>query len=617
MKSPARTHLGGRSRYLRGASDRAPTPEGAQPSSEDLYRSLINGLPEIVFRKNAAGRYVFVNQRFCDWFGKPADEIVGRSDADLLPRALAEDLAADERVLTTVMGSTSEPAIRSYEFPSCTPPRVRVTRIPLYDARGVFAGFHGIVSLPDADAVRASQDQATNLRSERRRMEQLLARQAFYDPLTELPNRALFANRLEHLFRRAARQARRLLFGVLCVNVDRFKVINEGLGHDSGDAFLIQIARRLEGCLRPSDTLAHLGGDGFAILLEDLRSPVDATRVAERIHRQLEAPFTIKGAELYSSAATGISLSTSGYDRPEDMLRDADTAMNRAKGAGRSRHQVFEARMHQHAISQLRLETDLRHALERNEFVVHYQPIVDLVEGHRLLGFEALVRWQHPERGLIAPEGFVPAAEENGMIAPISLWVLEEASRQMRAWQKAYPSRDHMRIAVNLSSQHFGNEGLIGVIEAALRRSAMDPTALTIEITESALMRDVPLAMNVIARMRALGIELNIDDFGTGYSSLSYLQSFPVDALKIDRSFVAAMYGAGNRIEIVKAIVRLAHSLGMKVVAEGVETEEQLAALKEFRCNSAQGFLFGRRLPAREAERVIAQSLASPVGARG
>jgi predicted signal transduction protein with EAL and GGDEF domain len=342
--------------------------------------------------------------------------------------------------------------------------------------------------------------------------------------------------------------------------------------------------------------------------LEDIASEVDATRIADRIQKELSVPFLVHGQEVFSSASLGIALSSSHYQRPEDMLRDSDIAMYRAKASGRSRHQVFDVDMHQRAVSLLRLETDLRRAIERREFVPYYQPIIDL-ETRRLRGFEALARWLHPTRGLVMPDVFIPVAEETGLIGPLGDFMLVEACRQMRRWQDKHPRDPRLCISVNVSTRQLAQSDVAEQVRRVLLETGLDPASLTLEITESALMQNLKNGAAVIQRLHDMAVRLHIDDFGTGYSSLSYLHNFPVHTLKVDKSFVSRMEDAPNQAEIVKAIVSLAQNLGMEVTAEGVETNAQADALQDLHCTNAQGFLFSRPLPADEAERLIVDGL--------
>ncbi len=435
--------------------------------------------------------------------------------------------------------------------------------------------------------------------SERKRAEAQLLHDAFHDGLTGLPNRALFLDHVKLTMERGKRHPNRQ-FAVLFLDFDRFKIVNDSLGHAVGDQLLIAIAGRLESCLRPGDTIARLGGDEFTVLLEEMRHYSESVEVANRIQQALEEPFSIQGNELFISVSIGIADSSMGYEEPEDMLRDADTAMYRAKERGAKCHEVFDKTMHSQVASRLQMESDLRRALEREEFFLCYQPIVSLDTG-QLAGFEALVRWQHPERGLVSPAQFIPLAEETGLILQIGHWVLQEACRQMKAWQEMYPARFPLQMSVNLSSKQFTQADLIEQIRAILETTKLDAQYLKLELTESALMDNVENAIKQLAEIRDLGIELSIDDFGTGYSSLSYLHRFPLNTLKIDRSFVMSMNEKEN-VEIVRTIIALAGSLGMEVIAEGVETFDQLTQLRRLDCGYGQGYYFSKPVAAEAAE---------------
>ncbi len=435
--------------------------------------------------------------------------------------------------------------------------------------------------------------------TDRKLVEERLMHEAIHDVLTGLPNRALFMDLLSRSLGRAKRRGD-YLFGVLFLDVDRFKVINDSLGHTIGDQLLISIARRLESCLRPGDTVARLGGDEFTVFLDDIQDVTDATNVAERIHEILSQPFTISGHEVFTSASIGIALSATGYNRPEELLRDADTAMYRAKAAGKATHQLFDQGMHSRAVAQLQLETDMRRALERQEFRLYYQPTISLKTG-KLTGFEALLRWLHPEKGIINPSEFIPHAEETGLIIPLGKWVLEEACRQLRIWQTQF--QHGLTISVNLSGKQFNQLDLVEWVSRIVEITGLEPNTLMLEITESAIMEKPELLAMTLERLRALNVQLHIDDFGTGYSSLSYLHRFPINALKIDHSFVTRM-GIDENLEIVRTIMNLARNLKLEVIAEGVETKEQIAQLKALQCDYAQGFIFSRPV-----ERQVAQLL--------
>ncbi len=451
-------------------------------------------------------------------------------------------------------------------------------------------------------AVRDQSGEATRISGSqtdicaRKNFEAQLAQSAFYDALTGLPNRALFLDRLE---RAIARQEHS--FAVLFLDLDRFKNINDSLGHLAGDRLLVEAGERFASCLRPGDTVARLGGDEFAVLLEELADEAVIEAVASRIGRELERPFLLEGREVFVTVSMGVAPSQGGPTSAPELLRNADTAMYRAKGLGRARHAIFDASMHQSAVRLLELESDLWRALERCELRVFFQPIVSLDTG-RVSAAEALVRWQHPTRGLVSPAEFIPLAEETGLIVPIGWWVLEEACRQGAAWG------EDLTIAVNLSSQQFSQGDLLERVADILVRTGFAATRLKLEITESVIMGNAESASQMLRGLRKMGIELAMDDFGTGYSSLSYLHRFPLDVLKIDRSFVAQMGGDARNSQIVGTILSLARGLQMHVVAEGVESKEQLDALRALGCDAAQGFYFARPLPPDEFTALLHQN---------
>ena len=426
--------------------------------------------------------------------------------------------------------------------------------------------------------------------TERKRLEEQHLHNAFHDPLTGLPNRALLVDRLERLLRQVDRHPD-FVFGVAFLDLDRFKTVNDNYGHMVGDDLLVSIARRLEGCVRAGDTVARLGGDEFAVLLAEVADIRDATRVAERILSELSVPFRLSGHELMMEASIGIALSSTGYERPEEILRDADTAMYRAKLSDQSRYAIFDREMHQLVLTTEQAETDLRNALERDEFRLEYQPIISLADG-RITGFEALIRWDHPRRGLLAPDEFVPLAEESGLIVHLGWWVLEHACVQMSHWLQKFSSQADLTMSVNLSAEQFRQSDLLERIDGILDRAGLPPSALKLEVTESVLGDDDDTLVASIAALRERGIRLCIDDFGTGTSSLGHLHSFPVDTLKIDRSFVTQIGFSGNSARLVETIVALSQTLGMASVAHGVETREQLEFLRQLGPEFAQGFLF-------------------------
>ncbi len=435
-----------------------------------------------------------------------------------------------------------------------------------------------------------------------KRLEQL-TRQAFRDPLTNLPNRALFMDRLTHGLTRAQRRHEHL--AVLFLDLDRFKVVNDTLGHSVGDQLLVEVSRRLTSALRPGDTVARLGGDEFGILLEDVADAETAEAVALRVEESLGKPYPFEGREVFVTASIGIALSSAKLGLPEEILRDADLAMYHAKAKGKARHEVFDGSMSAPALDRMDLEMDLRSAISRHEFRLHYQPILRLDTG-KITEVEALIRWQHEKRGLLQPDEFIGLTEETGLIVPIGQWVLSEACKQARLWQVEYPTTPPLVMSVNLSAKQFQNPKLVEEITQALDESGLAASCLKLEITESTVMQDAPVTLTKLNELKELGVRLAIDDFGTGYSSLGYLKRFPVDTLKIDRSFVKGLSPDGGDNAIVRAVVTVAKSLNMDVTAEGVETEGQLAELKALGCDRGQGFLFARPVTAERVAPLLA-----------
>ncbi|MBN3922000.1 EAL domain-containing protein [Nostoc sp. NMS4] len=426
----------------------------------------------------------------------------------------------------------------------------------------------------------------------RQKLQSQLLNIALHDSLTGLSNRVLFIRRLEDALNRA-KQESSYQFAVLFLDCDRFKVVNDSLGHPVGDELLIAIAHRLQACLIPIDTLARLGGDEFGILLENITDINIAIQVAERILQQLSLTFQLSRYEVFMNASIGISWGNKDYDRPEYLLRDADTAMYRAKAKGRANYHVFNPVMHQEAIQLLELENDLRRAIERREFLVYYQPIISLATG-RISGFEALVRWQHPIRGLVPPIEFIPVAEETGLINAINTWVLQSACHQLSIWQHYPVTPEPLTMSVNLSARLFLQPNLVEQIDRIIYENKINPAYLELEITESVIMENTDAIKIILQQLRQRKIKLIMDDFGTGYSSLSYLHSFPLNALKIDKSFVKRMQENKENMGLVPAMIGIANSMGMSAIAEGVETPEQLAQLRSLNCNFAQGYLFSQ-----------------------
>jgi Amt family ammonium transporter len=442
--------------------------------------------------------------------------------------------------------------------------------------------------------------------SERKAFEEQITHQAFHDSLTDLPNRSLFSERLERALTRGRRRGD-YQYAVLMIDLDKFKAVNDSLGHAAGDMLLVEIAGRLKSCMRSVDTVARLGGDEFAVILEEFKAKREVLSVAERLHEALRRPCTICGNEVFPGASIGIVLRTKEYGCAEDVLRDADIAMYRAKELGKP-FMIFDRKMHKEILETISLEAELRDALTRGQLVLHYQPIVN-VDSRALEGFEALVRWNHPIRGIVPPAKFIPLAEETGIILPLGRFVIAEACRQLGQWQKTIPGAEHLSVSVNVSCRQFVRDGLVEHVAQVLEESGIDPARLKLEITESVLMQDTRHSISELNRLKALGVRIAVDDFGTGYSSLSYLRQLPIDHLKIDRSFISGTDNPDDNIQIVKSIISLARNLGLTVIAEGVEREDQFARLQNVRCDKAQGYMFSRPVDSNAAERYIHQCL--------
>ncbi|MGF1479856.1 MAG: EAL domain-containing protein [Cyanophyceae cyanobacterium] len=442
--------------------------------------------------------------------------------------------------------------------------------------------------------------------TEQKQAEQQLFQNAFYDALTKLPNRALFTDRLNQALERSQRQEN-YLFAVLFLDLDRFKVINDSLGHTTGDWLLIAIARRLEQCLRPIDTAARLGGDEFTVLLEDIRDASDAIRVAERIQEEISSPFVLNGQEVFTGTSIGIALNTSNYSQAADLLRDADIAMYRAKERGKGRYEMFNDGMLARAVERLQLETDLRRAVEQEEFELYYQPVVSMTTG-TLNGFEALLRWQHPQRGLLEPEEFLAVAQETELMTGIGRWTIQQTCRQLQEWQHgtSLPLASRaLAVSVNLCNGQFQQLNLIEEVQRVLQETQIDSQCLKLEITEKEIMSS-DRAVSTMSGLRKLGVELYIDNFGTGYSSLGCLHRFPINGFKIDRSFISRIESDRSNLKIIETIMALAQKLAITVIAEGVETAEQFDRLKQLQCSYAQGRFFSQPLDSQEAAALIA-----------
>ncbi|MDC0835245.1 EAL domain-containing protein [Geitlerinema sp. CS-897] len=566
-------------------TDRKQIEEELRQTNAQL-QAIFAALPDLFFRTRYDGTILDYQAGTAVELYLPPEAFLNRRLADLFPSEVAERFqAALDRVCQTQQLVTLEYKLR---IPN---------GIQHYECRLMPIGNDEAIAI-----VRNITD--------RKRAEEQLRYDALHDTLTGLPNRTLFVDRLAQAIQRAKRRSK-YLFAVLFLDLDRFKVVNESVGHAIGDRLLVEIARRLEECLRASDSVARLGGDEFTILLDDLDNPEEVTRISRRIQQHLSPPFDIDGHVMFTTVSIGIALSSTGYERPEDVLRDADIAMYRAKEGGKARHEVFDRVMHERAMARLQLESELWRAVDRlgrrgnvpharsgleSEFCVVYQPIVYLQTG-QLAGFEALVRWQHPTRGRVSPTEFISVAEETGAIVPLGEWILEEACRQLQRWRHGNPSiSPPLQVSVNLSGKQLEESEFLARVDRVLARTQLPGDALKLEMTESMLMRNSKATMAVLCQLRDRGIQLSIDDFGTGYSCLSYLQQFPVNTLKIDRSFVSPIGRPTENLGIVQAILNLATHLGMDAIAEGIETPQQFDRLKELGCRFAQGYFVSHPL---------------------
>jgi diguanylate cyclase (GGDEF)-like protein/PAS domain S-box-containing protein len=559
----------------------------AMRESEYKLRTLLDSMTEGLLQVNNKDEIEFVNDRFCEMAGYRREELLGQISEFLLDEEGRKLVREANKKRLEGISSQYEIQLKKKSGEMMW---VLIGGAPILNADGKVTGTMGVFT--DVN--------------ERKLAERQLLHDAFHDGLTGLANRTLFMDHLQQTIKRGKRRNPKN-YAVLFLDLDRFKIVNDSLGHAEGDNLLKQAARRLEECLRFGDLLARLGGDEFTILLDELNETNDAILVAERIQNDLKVPFNLGGREVYISASIGIALSTAGHVRAEDMLRDADIAMYRAKAKGKAQYQVFNQSMHTRAISKLQLETEMRQGLQNGEFCLYYQPIVNL-EDDNLAGFEALVRWNHPKRGLVSPGEFIPLAEETGLVIPLGRWILYESCRQMREWQKKNPWTSSLKVSVNLSSKQFLAPDLVEQVFAALVATQLDPHSLKLEVTESHVMENSDKAVTMMNTLREFGIEMSLDDFGTGYSSLSYLHRLPVNYLKIDRSFVSRMVESAENGEIVHTIIKLAQNLKMKVIAEGIETGEQLAKLKMLNCEYGQGYLFSKPLDADSASKFINES---------
>jgi diguanylate cyclase (GGDEF)-like protein/PAS domain S-box-containing protein len=558
----------------------------ALQKSEEQFRNAFDYAAIGMALASPAGYWLRVNRAMLDIVGYTEDELLSTHFQEI---ACKEDLPA----LAVQLGQLVAQIV-----PTC---QLEIRFIHKHgDLRQILLSVSLVrdINMTPLHFIFQAQD-ITN----RKRVEEQLLYDAFHDALTGLPNRALFMDRLNQTLSRAQRQSQ-ANFAVLFLDFDRFKVVNDSLGHAIGDKLLLQISERLRAAMRASDSVARLGGDEFVMLIEEFANLQEVTQIAERLQRELARPFQIDGHEVFSTVSIGIAPGSVRYTRADELLRDADTAMYQAKRLGRARYEIFEDTMHERAMQLLQIETDLRRAVKRSEFRLFYQPIVSLATG-QIVGLEALVRWQHPERGMIAPMDFIPIAEETGLIVPIGQWVLTQACRQLLAWQQRGLVGTDGWVSVNLSARQLTQPDLVKQVEKTLWQTGLEPSCLKLEITESAVMENSERVVEVMHRLDALGVLLSMDDFGTGYSSLSYLHSFPFTSLKIDRSFINRMNGNEESFEIIKTIIALAQNLKMEVIAEGIETSEQIAHLQALNCQCGQGYYFSRPLDTQAIDQLL------------
>lgn len=556
----------------------------ALKESEEYFRNAFDhaaGMAVI----DPSGNWMQVNESLCQMLGYTELEMLRNGFQSIThPSDLGNDSANLQQLL--------EGKIQNYQL----------------EKRYCHKWGHSVWVLQSASLVRDVNGRARHVIfqiqdiSDRKKAEEKMHHAAFHDTLTGLPNRALFTERLSLAVDRSLTRAD-YKFAVIFTDLDRFKIVNDSLGHDTGDELLVGFAKRLENCVREKDTVARLGGDEFAILLDDIESIEHAKNFADAIQNSLKAPFEIEAHEFFTTVSMGIAYSDHGYARPEEMLRDADTAMYKAKANGKARYEVFDKQMHMRAVQTLTLENELRRALDRGDIKPYYQAIVALRTG-KIVGFEALARWVHPQRGLISPADFIPLAEENGLIGPVAMAVMDQACKQLSVWKHEFQLPD-LTMSANLSVAQFKKTDLVSSVKNALNETQLSPHSLKLEITETVIMEDSGAAIETIKTLKQLGVQISIDDFGTGYSSLSYLHKFPFDVIKIDRSFTSRMAVDRESFGIIRTICALATELGKEVIAEGVERKEHQKMLCDIGCQFGQGYLFSKPVDAETAQTLL------------
>jgi diguanylate cyclase (GGDEF)-like protein/PAS domain S-box-containing protein len=551
--------------------------------SETRFRSVVESANDAIILMDGRGQIISWNRAAQTIFGYSEDEILHRFVSVLFPASYSIHLSQNGDCDPLISSGLLHPGSFTTElnglkkdgaeFP------LEISLSSWETAEGCF--YSGIVR----DV------------TERKSLEDQLTHQALHDPLTKLANRVLFRDRVEHALVRAKRKNARV--AVLFLDLDNFKSVNDSLGHAAGDELLVSVTERLQACLRSSDTPARFGGDEFAVLVEEIDHTEGAVFIAERIRSVLAAPFSISGKDIFVGISIGIATTVTAEESPEELLRNADVAMYMSKSKGKDRYTVFESEMHEAITKRLRLEDDMRAAIDRQEFEVFYQPIVDL-QSERIMGMEALVRWNHPVHGLIPPLDFIPVAEETGMIVPLGSWILEQACMQTREWQMLHENGERLSITVNISGRQFQEDALLQTVATALTKSGLPPQSLVLEITESTMLMNTEATIQQLTELKRLGIRLAIDDFGTGYSSLSYLQRFPVDILKIDKSFIDKVAHGKEGSAVARAIITMSGTLHLKTIAEGIESLGQSTELQNLGCELGQGFHFAKPLQADE-----------------
>jgi diguanylate cyclase (GGDEF)-like protein/PAS domain S-box-containing protein len=561
--------------------------------ARERLQSFMDHAPAVIFVKDLAGRHLSVNRRFTALHSPEGADLVGRTDAEIFGAETAAEMRKSDMAVVT--SGVPETLVEGVDRPEGRR-HYETIKFPIRDEAGAIAGVAGI-ALDVTDRVVAEQEREEALRQ--------LAHRALHDPLTGLPNRVLLAERLEEALARATEDG--TVLAVLLVDLDQFKNVNDSLGHHTGDELLTQVAPRLRAAAGPADTVARFGGDEFVVLCEGLAGPWEALEAARRLSAAWAEPFRLGDDDVYISGSAGVAVAHAGRADAAALLREADAAMYRAKERGRGNVELYDEVMRARAYDRLRLEGDLRRALAHGDIEIAYQPIVDLRDG-RPLAVEALARWTHPERGPVSPASFIPMAEESGLIAELGRHVLRTACVQVARWRAEVPGAEELQLSVNVSARQIARGELPGDVKDALREAGLPPHALALEVTESALMEETDAPGPVLAALRGLGVQIVLDDFGTGYSSLSYLRRFPLDGIKLDRSFVDGM-AQPEAAAVVAAILGMGATLGLAMTAEGIETREQAERLRELGCRRGQGYLLARPLRAAEAGAVLADRL--------